>query len=98
MANAITIAVTLNKGDYSVDGDIKAAGKYTLAADNAIQSFSGTVEGLGRFGATMKPNRSALSYRLEADKDTDTNTLLAAALAIKALIETWFAPEQQEEL
>ena len=30
MANTITIAVTLNKGDYSVDGDIKAAVKSKL--------------------------------------------------------------------
>ena len=98
MANTITIAVTLNKGDYSVDGDIKAAGKYTMVADNVIQSFSGTVEGLGRFGATMKSDRSALSYRLEPDKDADANTLMSAAVAIKALIEGWFAPAQEEEL
>ena len=97
MANTISVSVTVNKGDYVVTGDITAAGKYTFISDNTIQSFNGSVDGLGRFGATLKPDKSALTYRLEPDEDVDASALMSAALTIKVLIEAKFAPEPEPE-
>lgn len=93
MASTITLSVIEHKGNYKVEGDFNADGEYALVADFAINSFSGTIPGLGRFSASK--TASSMMYRMEPDNDQVATALMAAALEIKAMIEEKFAPVQE---
>ena len=94
MANTITISVIEHKGTYSVTGDITARGDYALVADFALFSFSGSVEGAGKFSAAR--TSGSMMYRMEPDRVEYASTLMDAALAIQELIEEKFAPVQED--
>lgn len=97
MANTIEISAVQYDGLFSVSGDIVASGKYTIVSGNVLRSFNGTVENLGRFGATTNYN-GELAYRLDPVSESVTDDLMAAALAIKELIEAKFpAPQDESE-
>lgn len=94
MASTITLSVIEHKGNYKVEGDFSADGEYALVADFAINSFSGTVPGLGRFSASK--TASSMMYRMEPDNDQVATALMAAALEIKDMIEAKYSNIQQQ--
>ena len=53
MANTISLSTIQNNGSIVVSGDIAATGYYSLTEGNVIKSFSGTVEELGTFAASL---------------------------------------------
>ena len=95
MANAISLTTIQNNGSIVVSGDIAATGYYSLTEGNVIKSFSGTVEELGAFSATLDSTSTpaVMKYKLEPSAETAAaaEDLMAAALAIKDLIEAAFA-------
>ena len=93
MANTISLSTIQNNGSIVVSGDIAATGYYSLTEGNAIKSFSGTVEELGTFAASLDSTSTpaVMKYQLNPTSPETASDLMDAALAIKGLIEAAFA-------
>ena len=93
MANAISLTTIQNNGSIVVSGDIAATGYYSLTEGNVIKSFSGTVEELGTFAASLDSTSTpaVMKYQLNPTSPETAGDLMDAAVAIKNLIEAAFA-------
>lgn len=93
MANTISLSTIQNNGSIVVSGDIAATGYYSLTEGNVIKSFSGTVEELGTFAASLDSTSTpaVMKYQLNPTSPETASDLMDAALAIKGLIEAAFA-------
>lgn len=89
MLNNISLTTIQNRGSIVVTGDIAATGYYSLTEGNVIQSFSGTVTDLGTFAATLDTTATpaVMKYQLNPTSPETASALMAAAVAIKGLIE-----------
>ena len=93
MANTISLAVAQYNGSFTVTGDVAATGYYTLVQGNVLQSFSGSVTGLGSFSALLDTTggQSIMKYKLEPASSDTADDLMDAILAIEGLINAAFS-------